>query len=201
MSIEYKKFKKLFRELQYHQSELDYVLEILKTAHWDFEEYYRGYCKEKEIDISGLDKKHQSKVDKLIPKSCMQEHDPCGTYKPKAKEFIDNTDLKQFKKIYREIAKILHPDKGGDEKEFKKISDALAEKNWSVLLEMCEEYKIPIKEYDETNKLLKKKIEEIKEKTNKEKSTYSWLLYECEDRETCRKNVVKKFLKHLFNYA
>ena len=65
---------------------------------------------------------------------------------------------------------------------------------------MCDKYNIPVEDYDEINKLLIKKIEQIKEKIKKEKTTYSWSLYECGEREQCKKNVVKKFMKHLFDY-
>jgi hypothetical protein len=202
MSVEEKKFHKLFKELQFHQSELEYILEILRTAHWDFEEYYRGYCNKKDINVHDLDKKHQDKIDKLIPKPRKQTYDSRGILQLKKKtEMIDNTDMKEFKKIYREIAKILHPDVGGDEKQFKEITDAFSEKRWSALLEACEKYNIPIENYKAINLSLERKIVIVKGKIKQEKSTYSWLMYECADNEICKSNVVKKFLKHLFDYG
>ena len=48
-------------------------------------------------------------------------------------------------------------------------------------------------------KLLEQQILDTKEQIKKEKSTYSWSLYSCAD-DKCKDNVVKKFLKHLFNY-
>jgi|TARA_R110000824_G_scaffold274710_1_gene463474 hypothetical protein len=200
MSIQKKKFEKLSKELIYQKSELEYVKEILKEAHWEFEEFYREYCRLNDIDLQGLNKKHASKIDKLFPSLIEQKHDSDGNLETKRVEMKDNTDLKEFKRIYREIAKILHPDKGGDEKEFKRLSESLDEKDWSVLLEMCAKHNIEIESHKEINKLIQKKIEAIKEKILKEKSTYSWSLYECEESKTCRENVVKKFLKHLFDY-
>lgn len=38
----------------------------------------------------------------------------------------DSCSLKDIKSNYRDLAKIYHPDKGGDEEEFKKISEAYA---------------------------------------------------------------------------
>jgi hypothetical protein len=200
MSVQKKKFEKLSKELIYQKSELEYIKEILKEEHWKFEEFYREYCKLNEIDLQGLNKKHAVKIDKLFPSSLKQKHDSSGNLETKRVEMKDNTDLKEFKRIYREVAKILHPDKGGDEKEFKRLSESLDEKDWSVLLEMCAKHNIEIESHKEINKLIQKKIKVIKEKILKEKSTYSWLLYDCEDNNTCKENVVKKFLKHLFNY-
>lgn len=202
MSIEKKKFKKLYRELQYQQSELDYVLEILKEAHIEFEQYHRQYCTEKQIDLKGLNKKHKDKVKKTLVHPKKQKHDEDGILNINDKtDMIDNTDTKEFKRIYREIAKLLHPDKGGDEIQFKKASDAMANKEWGVLLEICEKHNISISNYKSINKILKKKIEGTKKKIKQQKSTYSWLLYMCDDKETCKHNVVKKFLKHLFQYG
>ena len=200
MSVQKKKFEKLSKELIYQKSELEYTKEILKEAHWKFEEFYQEYCKLNEINLQGLNKKHASKIDKLFPSLIKQKHDSDGNLETKRVEMKDNTDLKEFKRIYREIAKILHPDKGGDEKEFKRLSESLDEKDWSVLLEMCAKHNIEIENHKPLNKLIQKKIEAIKEKILKEKSTYSWLLYDCEENNTCKENVVKKFLKHLFNY-
>ena len=116
-------------------------------------------------------------------------------------EFIDNTDSKHSKKLYREAVKKCHPDKGGDETEFKKLSKAHDEKDWESLLDICEKNSIEVDNYEEINKILKKQIQIVKGKINKQKSTYSWSLYQCEDNETCKVNVVKKFLKHLFDYG
>jgi len=201
MSIQKKKFEKLSRELSYQKSELEYIQEILKEAHWQFEDFYQEYCKENEVDIAGLNRENSAKLEKIFPNPNKQLHDGEGNLITQDKiEMKDNTDLKEFKKIYREVAKILHPDKGGDEKEFKRLSESLENKDWSVLLEMCEKYEIPIDDHKTMNILIQKKIDDLKEQIKKEKSTYSWLLYECEDNETCKKNVVKKFLKHLFDY-
>ena len=201
MSILEKKFKKLFKELQYNQSELDFVLEILKEAHWDFENYYRDYCKRKNIDLDNLNNKFKDRVEEIIPSPIKQQHDKSGDIVINKTEFKDNTDLKHFKKLYRQAVKKCHPDLGGDEVEFKKLSKAHDEKDWEVLLEICDKYDIKLDDYHELNNILKKQIEAVKRKIKKEKSTYSWLLYECEENETCKNNVVKKFLKHLFDYG
>ncbi len=201
MSILEKKFKKLFKELQYNQSELDFVMEILKEAHWDFERYYRDYCEAKDIDLDSLNNQFKDRVDNIVPAPLNQQHDESGDIVVKKTEFKDNTDLKYFKKLYRQAVKKCHPDLGGNEVEFKKLSRAHDEKDWEVLLEICDKYNIKLDDYHELNNILKKQIEKVKGKIKKQKSTYSWLLHECEENETCKNNVVKKFLKHLFDYG
>ena len=195
MSIQKKKFKKLRKELQYWLSDLEYTEEVLDEWHHKFEEYYRKYCEEYRIDIDRLNKENKKKVDEILPSGLVLKPES-GTTK-----FEDRTDEKQFKKVYKQIARKLHPDIGGDEEQFKEATTALSEKNFEKLLDICEEHDILVEVDEEINKVIQKQIEETKQKINKAKSTYSWKLYECEDNKNCKKDIVKRFLKHLFNYS
>ena len=190
--IKAKRVKKLQKELDYWHSELEYVKEILEEYHIEFEVYHRQYCAEKNIDLAGLNKQSSKKVDQMLNKPVIIDK---GVLKPENKKH-----KAVFSKIYKKIAKRLHPDIGGDEEVFKEATSAMDEKNLKKLLDICEEHAILIDIDDELINLLKEQISEIKELINKEKSTYSWSLYSCEDNENCKQNVVKKFLKHLFNY-
>ena len=191
MSIEQKKIKRLRKELQFVQSELEYVQEVLNEWHLIFEEYHRDYCKRKGIDLDQLNKKCSKKITQLIDNPITKDNGLILYQNKKHKDI--------FKKIYKQIAKKLHPDIGGDEEEFKKATTAMQEKNLQKLLDICDEHVIFIQIDKEMIKLLQEQISETKEKINKEKSTYSWSLYSCAD-DKCKENVIKKFLKHLFNY-
>ena len=195
MSIQKKKFKKLRKELQYWLSDLEYTEEVLDEWHHKFEEYYREYCKEYRIDIDKLNKENEKKVKEILPSGLILKPES-GTTK-----FEDRTDEKQFKKVYKQIARKLHPDIGGDEEQFKEATTALSEKNFEKLLDICEEHDILVEVDEEINKVIQRQIQETKQKINKAKSTYSWKLYECEENKNCKKDIVKRFLKHLFNYS
>ena len=191
MSIEQKKYNRLRKELQFVQSELEYVLEVLNEWHLIFEEYYRDYCKRKEIDLDQLNKKFSKKIDKIIPKPVKKETGVI-LYENKKNKGV-------FKKLYKKIARKLHPDLGGDEKEFQEATNAMQEKNFEKILDICDKHDILIEIDKEVLKLLEQQISDTKEQIKKEKSTYSWSLYSCSN-DKCKNNVVKKFLKHLFNY-
>jgi len=193
MSIEQKKYKRLRKELQFVQSELEYVQEILNQAHLDFQEHYVKFCEDNEIDINALSKEHSEKIDQLIPKPEIKE---TGVVKYKNK-----TEKGSFKKIYKKIARKLHPDLGGDEKEFKEATSAMQEKNFEKILDICDKHDILIEIDSEILQLLEEQILQIKEKINKEKSTYSWKLYSCGKNVFCKNLVIQEFLKHLFNYG
>jgi Glu-tRNA(Gln) amidotransferase subunit E-like FAD-binding protein len=184
-----KRFKKLQKELDYWESELEYIQEILKEWHYKFEEYHRQYCFDNKIDLKKLNADNGKRIAQIIPK-------PVN----KKAQFEDKTDEKHFKKVYKQLARKLHPDLGGDEEEFKEVVTALEEKNFKKILDICDKHDIIIEMSEELNKILEKQIEGIKQKINKEKSTYSWSLYSCGTDEKCKERVVRNFLKHLFNY-
>ena len=191
MSIEQKKYKRLRKELQFVQSELEYVHEVLGEWHHTFEEYYRQYCKDKEIDLAKLNEENTKKIDQLIPKPVRKQN---GVIK-----YENKNNKNTFKKLYKKIARKLHPDLGGDEKEFQEATSAMQEKNFEKILDICDKHDILIEIDKEMLKLLEQQVSEIKQQIKKEKSTYSWSLYSCAN-DKCKDNVVKKFLKHLFNY-
>ena len=191
MSIEQKKYKRLRKELQFVQSELEYVNEVLKEWHFIFEEYYRQYCKDKEIDLAKLNEQHSKKVDQLIPKPVKKDNGVVI--------YENKKDKSVFKKLYKKIARKLHPDLGGDEKEFQEATTAMSEKNFEKILDICDKHDILIEIDKEMLKLLEQQISDTKEQIKKEKSTYSWMLYSCAS-DKCKINVIKKFLKHLFDY-
>jgi hypothetical protein len=174
------------------QSELEYVLEVLSEWHLEFENYHRQYCKDRGIDLEQLNKKNKEKVSGIIPKPAKKKQTGLVVYE-------DDKEEKVFKKVYKQIVKKLHPDVGGDEEEFKKATTAVSEKNLEKLLDICDRHVILIEINKEMIKLLEKQISETKDRIKKEKSTYSWMLYSCAS-EKCKVNVIKKFLKHLFDY-
>ena len=188
-NIQAKKFKKLQKELDYWQSELEYVQEILKEEHLKFEEYHRQYCKDNDIDLTKLNEENSKRVDQLLPKPAKSEI-----------QFEDKTDEKHFKKIYKQLARKLHPDIGGDEEEFKKVTSALYEKNFQKILDICSKHAIILEMSEELNKIIEKQIENTKQQINKEKSTYSWKMHLCGGNKLCKNVLVQQFLKQLFNY-
>jgi hypothetical protein len=192
MSIEQKKFNRLRKELQFLQSELEYVEEVLKEAHLKFEEAHREYCKENNIDLDSLNKQHNDKINQLIPKPVKKE---TGLV-----VYENKKDKDVFKRVYKQIAKKLHPDIGGDEEEFKEATSAMQEKNLEKLLDICDKHVILLKIDEEMIEVLQKQILETKERINKEKSTYSWKLYSCGRNELCKNQLMDAFLKQLFNY-
>tara|TARA_R110001583_G_scaffold1683_3_gene13042 strand:+ start:3132 stop:3728 length:597 start_codon:yes stop_codon:yes gene_type:complete len=191
------KFKSLlnkYRSLAYEEEHADLIL-----AEWglEFEVYYRRYCAEKDIDINKLNKIHSKKVEEVFSSTAI-------TPKTTSENFEEEFDSKT---IFRQIAKKFHPDtlsadddrRDEYEAAFKKATSAIQSGSWGELFDVADKYNLDLTEYEAINDSIRMDIERIQKRINKKKETYSWLLYQCEDDVGCKDNIVKKFLKHLFN--
>lgn len=198
------KFLKLLNEYRSLKYELEYIQEVLRDGHQDFEIYYRRWCVENDVDLSELQKRNQRKVDMIFieQKSHKIKEDIA------IKEFKEERkDEKNFKGIFKSVARKLHPDtlreddprKEEYEEAFKKAVGANEEGRWGDLFDVVEHYKIKLNDYKEPIRCLEFDIEKIKREIDKEKGTYSWLLHEAETEQE-KENVVKKFLSHLFGW-
>jgi len=193
------KFKKLLNEYKSHKFELEMVREILKDAHIEFEVFYRRWCAENDIDLRELGKKNEKKVQVMFEK---QEKGLAVIEKDEKKK----TD--KYKKIYREVAKKIHPDKldTSDPRfweytnAFKDVSRAMDKQKWGDLFEVVDKYDIWITEYEEACEDIENSIREIKILIENEKKSYSWALYNCQDDNACKEKVVKNFLGQLFGW-
>jgi hypothetical protein len=197
-TINLRKYHKLLKEVTYLRSELEYQEEVLRTAHFDFERYYREWCANNDVDVDALNKEHEDRVDKIIPNPEKQQYSDKGELIP-----TDQIEIKRkankFSKIYRQLARELHPDKEeGNEEKFSRISDAYNNGDWSVLLEAASDLDILPDNFKDIFPLMKEEIDNLKKKITNNEKTYSWLLYECEDDTNCKNRIVKQFLKHLF---
>jgi len=200
MSIRIKKYKKLMHEVKYLRTELEYQEEVLAEYHQLFEEYYRRWCNENNVDIGQQEQQNAKRVEEIVPEpKTLQKHDKDDRIIPE-QHIQDKLDAKKFNKLYKKIAMELHPDKDtGDADKFAKASDAYEKGFWSVLLEYALELEIEPDNLSEMLPLLKKEAKKIRKQIQKNSGVYSWKFYECEENEKCKERLIKDFLKHLFN--
>ena len=108
--------------------------------------YQYRYLKLEESDIS---EEHSKLVSKF--ESDFSEYIPKPEPKPQKqgvtkKESVDNN----VKKIYKDIAKQLHPDKGGDEEQFKELNERYKSNDLLGVIDYAVENNIEI-ELDESD--------------------------------------------------
>ena len=195
--IEKYRFKKLLNEYKSLEYEYKMVKEVLKDGHLDFEVFYRQWCALRDIDIDQLNKDNHNKVTQAFNQN---ETGIIATEKPKKK-------TQKHKDIYKALAKKIHPDKldtadsnyWRDYMDFKDTVKSIADENWGKLFEIAERHDIYLKDYDEICADIQEDIERIKCDIEKEKSSYSWKLYECKT-DKCKDNLIKSFLLQLFGW-
>ena len=193
------KFKKLLNEYKSYKFELEMIREILKDGHLEFEVFYRRWCAENDVDIDKLNKSNSKNVQVIFEK---QEQGLMKLEEPQC----SNTD--KHKKVFREIARKIHPDKleTSDPRfweytnAFKDVNRAIEKQKWGDLFEVVEKYDIWLTDYEEACEDIQKSIDETKQLIEAEKRTYSWSLYECGEDSACKEKVVKSFLQHLFGW-
>ena len=195
------KFLKLLNEFRSKNYELEYVREVLKDAHLEFEVYYRKWCLENNVDLNKLNEENKRKVDMVFIES--------KTTKLRARLINQEMEDKKedFKKLYKMIAKKLHPDKLKTddprkmeyEEAFKKASNANSSGKWGEMFDVVDKYDIYLGEYEDAIECLKLDIKRVEEELKKEKSSYSWTLHKAET-DVDKAQVVKNFLRQLFGW-
>jgi hypothetical protein len=194
------KFLKLLNEFRSLDYELQYVKEVLGVAHQEFEEYYREWCAENDVDLAELNKANSKKVAVTFQKVDTTE------LRQKVNQKLE-AESRDFKSVYRKLAKKLHPDMLSNDdprkleysNAFRKASMANKEGRWGELFDIVDKYDIPLGEYEEAIDSIRHDIKRVKAVLDKEKSTFSWKLYESET-EAQKVQVVKGFLRQLFGW-
>lgn len=191
------KFKRLLNHYRSLEKELKDIKEIAKDLHLEFERFYQFYCNKYSVDTKKLNEKNSEKVSTIFQSEAVI---------PRIPEKIASKE-RDHKELYKDIAKKIHPDKVNSdnpkfheyEEDFKKANNAVNYGLWGDLFDIVDKYNIDITDYDSVLESLKIDITRVKNDIDKQKSTYSWKLFNCDDHR-CKENVVKRFLEHLFDY-
>ena len=197
--IKRKRYKKHIMEIEFLRAELAYQEEVLTTAHQDFEIWHREWCLNNNINLDELNQKHKTQVSKILPQPNFPDlkHDEEGILV--LNNEANQEEKKSFSKLYKQIAIATHPDKHqGTALDFKAASSAYEMGDWSLLIQIAEKYNIFPDDFQELIPLLEEEAINIKNNIKKNKTMYSWKFQECETEE-CKENLIKNFLKHLFN--
>tara|TARA_R100000458_G_C8216097_1_gene202010 strand:+ start:179 stop:799 length:621 start_codon:yes stop_codon:yes gene_type:complete len=198
------KFLKLLSEYRSLSYELKYVKEVLEEGHIEFEIYYRQWCADNGVDLEQLNERNQRRVDMTF----IEEKSHKMRQGLALKEFKEDAEeTKDLRYLYKALARKLHPDVVGsddprkDEYEdaFKRATRANETGKWGEFFDIVDKYNIHLRKYKDAIECLEFDIKRIQVELEKEKSTYSWLLYQTETEEQ-KEEVVKQFLRHLFGW-
>ena len=197
--IQLRKYKKHIMELKFLRSELKYQEEVLSVAHQDFEIWYREWCDKNDVNLGELNEKHETHISKILPPTNLPDlkHDENGISVLRDKP-VEKKEQKKFTNLFKQVAKLAHPDKqGGSSLNFAAASAAYETGDWSRLLEIAEIYGILPENIEEIYPLMIEEAKKLRRKIKGNESMYSWKFQECATEE-CKVILVKQFLKHLF---
>ena len=205
-----KRYRKLVKELIFVYSELEYVEEVLRDAHSEFEMVYQKYCSDNNVPLSELNKKHEKRIAEVIPQPKKMEVDEEGIVKLKEKKEVPKKIQKIFTKMYRKITAKIHPDKFANREEtpeikekidmFKGATSSYNSRDWGKFLDVCEKLNIMPTSYALINSTIMDEISDINKEIVQKKKTFSWRLYECDKEKNCEDKIIQDFLFQLFKY-
>tara|TARA_R100000329_G_scaffold109407_1_gene89858 strand:- start:31 stop:570 length:540 start_codon:yes stop_codon:yes gene_type:complete len=147
------RYKKVRQKLRYLQTELEETKLIYKHCLDTFNTDFAEYLMNDESDISAPIDSEEVKYDKLDT----------------------DVDDETIKDVYRKVAAKTHPDKkDGSEDEFKKLNEANKNKDFGTILEMADEYDIPIESSEFMMLEMAKQNKSIVQSIENMKLTWAW---------------------------
>jgi hypothetical protein len=209
MSIHELKYKKLLNELKFKNEELEIIEESMYDAHVGFEEYYSAFLEERGLTRQELEESKTKKFEKLseeMSKPPTQETDETGLTILDQLSDEDQEAKKVFAKLYKDIVKKCHPDRlSMDDVEyfnkmnsrFKAATWGYNNAKWSIVSKVAQELGIKPSNYKKMNGHLRREVKVVDEKIDAHKRTYSWKLYEAEEKEE-KDDVIRDFIYVLF---
>lgn len=195
--LQYLQTKKLFKELDYMESDFEYRNEIISEADSEFIIQVNNFLEEhprlKEI--------YDEKIDNQIQKSILRNtEEVIELFEEEDIEtetifYEEEPKLPKVKKLYREIVKLTHPDKV----RIKSLNDLYLmatkyyENNDKIgIYKVCTELEINYDLDEEDNQIIQSKIEDLKRRIQFLESTFTW--------QWINTNSDKEKNEMLFNY-
>jgi hypothetical protein len=193
-------FKRLLKELDYIESDFEYRNEIISEADHEFLKSINNFLQDHPALKKIYDDKVTEKINQTIEKSQKESEkdtiDPFQQYEseipeesqnfeveePKDEE--NNENVSKLKKLYREIAKLTHPDKV----KVKRLNDLYIKSteyynddNLIGILAICNKLDIEYEISEDDVNVISNQINKFKSKINFLENTYTWHWYNCKD--------------------
>jgi len=174
--LQFLQTKKLFKELEYMESDFEYRNEIISEADSEFISKVNNFLEEhpklKEI--------YDDKIDSHIQQSILRNtEEVIELFEEEVieQEIFEEVKLPKVKKLYREIVKLTHPDKV-DQKSLNDLyltANKYYDQNDKIgLYKVCTELEIDYDLDDEDNQIIESKIDDLKRRIEFLESTFTW---------------------------
>jgi hypothetical protein len=199
--------KKLLKELDFIESDFNYKNEIVFEADSNFIKSVNDLLEKHPMLKEVIDKKNTKRGDSLfsdIIKEALDKDNEISEEEELVEEFINEEVISEInprevkmKKLYRDIAKLTHPDKIVSEKlndlylkstKFYKNSDITG------IYYICDELGITYEIDDTDNEMITGKINNLKNRISFMESTLTWRWYHS-DSEKEKEQIVLSYIK------
>ena len=189
-------------EMRYLHTEIDINQDMRDKYSRLFDNHVREYCQKHGIDMNAL-------VEKVNQQPPVEENEPeeveMTDEKPEPSDAEETREI--FRKIFKQLAMHLHPDRhhGLSEKEkeyrletFKEAKKAFDEEKYFVLLDLTEKYKVGLpSNYKQQTRWMEKKIRDLKDQIGVFRGSFLFAYSDCElDKD--KEKIVATYVKQVF---
>lgn len=187
--------KRVLRELDFIESDYEYRQEIVTTADKQFLDsvnlFLQQHVELKEIYDNKINEYINNAINQFQPKPLPekemveQELESATDFEDWNNEEVIDDEKDRLKKIYREIAKITHPDVVSDTRLnelYIKSTKHYESKNRIGLFSVCNELNIQYEINDDDIQQITYEISSYKQKINFLENTYTWRWFHTEDK-------------------
>ena len=176
--LQYLQTKKLFKELEYMESDFEYRNEIISEADSEFITQVNNFL-EHHPELKEI---YDEKIDNHIQQSILRNtEEVIELFESESIEeetiTYEDPKLPKVKKLYREIVKLTHPDKV-DKKSLNDLylsATKYYDNNDKIgIYKICTELDIDYDLDEDDNQIIESKIEDLKRRIEFLESTFTW---------------------------
>lgn len=183
--------KKLMKELDFVESDFTYKNEIVHEADSNFIKSVNDLLEQHPLLKDVFDKKINNKIDNIFQRRTEELKDKIETINESYQEdsieeevIVEKIIDKKVRKLYREIAKITHPDRVDNRKLndlYIKATIYYNNNDIAGTYSICNELDIEYEPDDSDNQLISGKINGLKSRISFIESTLTWVWYHSTD--------------------
>jgi len=198
--------KKLMKELEFIESDFTYKSEIVHDADNNFIKSVNELLEKHPLLKEVFDKKINSKIDNIFQRRSEELNDRIESIKESNQEvsieeeevIVEKVIDKRVKKLYREIAKITHPDRIDNKKLndlYIKATHFYDNNDIAGTYSICNELDIDYEPDESDNQLISNKINGLKNRISFIESTLTWVWYHSTD-EKEKEQMLLRYIKN-----
>ena len=198
--------KKLMKELEFIESDFTYKSEIVHDADNNFIKSVNELLEKHPLLKEVFDKKINSKIDNIFQRRSEELNDRIESIKESNQEvsieeeevIVEKVIDKRVKKLYREIAKITHPDRIDNKKLndlYIKATHFYDNNDIAGTYSICNELDIDYEPDESDNQLISNKINGLKNRISFIESTLTWVWYHSTD-NTEKEQMILRYIKN-----